>query len=192
VDPRHHGRAQRGEIKGGEGAGGWGLRIPGITDVRGVGGAGAGAGRQLLRRGLRAAWGEQGRGLDDSYCAGVCGAWGLGFERVPNISAGFRACDGELSSGLGGLSSGPGFGVCGEVGARGAAVALRLPECGGCGGLLGTPDSWKDWQEGERGRLSCLRRAGRRRAGGGGVRSAARGRAVREAVARRNFADACG
>jgi hypothetical protein len=34
---------------------------------------------------------------------GVCGAWGLGFERVPNISAGFRACDG-------GLSSGPGLG----------------------------------------------------------------------------------
>jgi hypothetical protein len=29
----------------------------------------------------------------------VCGAWGLGFERVPNISAGFRACDGRLSSG---------------------------------------------------------------------------------------------
>jgi hypothetical protein len=34
---------------------------------------------------------------------GVCGAWGLGFERVPNISAGFRACDG-------GLGSGPGLG----------------------------------------------------------------------------------
>jgi hypothetical protein len=110
----------------GRGLGDGGLQIPGITDARSVG--------------------EQGRGLDDSYCAGVCGAWGLGFERVPNISADFRVCDDGLSSGLGGLSSGPGAGVCGEVGARGAGVALRLPECGGCGGLLGTPDSWKDWQ----------------------------------------------
>jgi hypothetical protein len=33
-----------------------------------------------------------------------------------------------------------------EVGACGAAVALHLPECGGCAGLLGTPDSRKDWQ----------------------------------------------
>jgi hypothetical protein len=29
----------------------------------------------------------------------VCWAWGLGFERVPNISTGFRACDIGLSSG---------------------------------------------------------------------------------------------
>jgi hypothetical protein len=33
-----------------------------------------------------------------------------------------------------------------EVGACGAAVTLRLPECGGCAGLLGTPDSRKDRQ----------------------------------------------
>jgi hypothetical protein len=45
---------------------------------------------------------------------------------------------------------------------------------------------------GERGRLSCLWWRGSWRAGWGGVRSAARGRAVREAVAGRDFAGACG
>jgi hypothetical protein len=52
--------------------------IPGITDTRSVGGAGAGRG--LGDGGLQIpgitdarSVGEQGRGLDGSYCAGVCG-----------------------------------------------------------------------------------------------------------------------
>jgi hypothetical protein len=53
VDPRHHGRAQRGGSRGGEGARGWGVADP--------------------RHHGRAQRGGAGAGLDDSYCAGVCG-----------------------------------------------------------------------------------------------------------------------
>jgi hypothetical protein len=63
----------------------------------GVAGAGyAAAGAEAIA-GLRSGVGFAAVGR------GVCGAWGLGFKHVPDISAGFRARDG-------GLSSGPGLG----------------------------------------------------------------------------------
>jgi hypothetical protein len=65
VDPRHHGRAQRGGSRGGEGARGWGVADPRHHGRAQRGGAGAGAGRQLLRRGLRRAAVRCGRPLLD-------------------------------------------------------------------------------------------------------------------------------
>ena len=51
-----------------EGARGWGLQIPGITDARSVG--------------------EQGRGLDGSYCVGVCGVLPCGARGCCGTGAG--------------------------------------------------------------------------------------------------------